>query len=124
MSVGSSSGPRELFIRSAPAILREIIGGTRGSVRIWLMREDGEKRRLQQAEGLSEGRSRMCEPLQHQIAASGSWRQADDAQLWYRHAGVFGVGRRKRSGLRSTGNGAVLCGRGYILSDWPVGLVA
>ena len=49
----SSSGARELFIRcSAPAILRQIIGGTRGSVRIWLMREDGEKRRLQQAEGL------------------------------------------------------------------------
>src|SRR5262249_61217916 len=67
MSVGSSSGARDLFVRSAPAILRQIIGGTRGAVRIWLMREDGEKRRLQQAEGLSEGRSRMCDYSLHSI---------------------------------------------------------
>ena len=31
------------------------------------MREDGEKRRLQQAEGLSEGRSRMCDYSLHSI---------------------------------------------------------
>src|SRR5215472_6439915 len=31
------------------------------------MREDGEKRRLQQAEGLSEGRSRMCDYSLHSV---------------------------------------------------------
>src|SRR5499427_7470178 len=31
------------------------------------MREDGEKRRLQQAEGLSEGRSRMCDYSLHNV---------------------------------------------------------
>jgi hypothetical protein len=40
---------------------------TRPSARIWLMREDGEKRRLQQAEGLSEGRSQMCDYSLHSV---------------------------------------------------------
>ena len=31
------------------------------------MREDGEKRKLQQAEGLSEGRSRMCDYSLHSV---------------------------------------------------------
>jgi len=37
------------------------------SVRIWLMRGDGEKRKLQQAEGLSEGRSQMCDYSLHSV---------------------------------------------------------
>jgi hypothetical protein len=73
------------------------------------MREDGEKRRLQQAEGLSEGRSRMCDYSLHSVKSRPAKVGDKLTTRDYRHARLFGVGGRERSCLRSTGNGVVLC---------------
>ena len=73
---------------------------------------------------VAESRDVRLQPSEHQIAACQNWRQADDARLWHGHARVFGIGRRERSGLPSTRNGAVICWIGYVLSDRTIGLVA
>src|SRR5215472_6022899 len=52
------------------------------------MREDGEKRRLQQAEGLSEGRSRMCDYSLHSVKS----RPAEVSDKLTTHD--FGTGTR------------------------------
>jgi hypothetical protein len=40
---------------------------------------------------------------QRQVAAGESWRQANDARFWYRHARIRSIRRCERSGLRTSG---------------------